>query len=443
MNLDLLFAIVFYGALILFFYTHKKNLQVQGKIVALYRTKIGLNLMDKIAKKNRNTVILGVILLVIGLILSITGIATSNPYVTGIGSILVLSSIILIIPLSWTGTIGVIIGFIGMVFIFYWLIKGTFDLFFVPSAPPAVAPVLPGVKVIPGLPVLSFWHWIIAIFFVAVVHEFSHGIFARLYRTKVKSSGIALFGPILGAFVEPDEKELGKKSARVQLSVFAAGPFSNMVFGVLFLLLFNFVFTPLYGAVYMGDGIKVNEITPNYPAANANIPVPFIIQGINDKETLNLTSFLEETKNIHPGDTIKLNTDKGEFTLTTVENPDNKTRAFIGVTGLELNKKVRESITAKYGNFIPTAFTWVHMLVFWLVIVNLGVGLFNLLPLGPVDGGRMFLTGMLAIFSEKKAKKIWTFATFLCLALIFVNLAPYLWKLVLFLFKPLIVIFGV
>lgn len=399
MNLDLLFAILFYGLLILFFYKHKQNLQVQGKIVALYRTKLGLVLMDKIARVSPRF-------------------------------------------LKVLGVIGIITGFGGMAFIFYFLVKGTYDLLMVPEAVPAVAPVLPGIKVLPGLPVLSFWHWIIAIFIVAVVHEFSHGIFARLYNTNVKSSGIALFGPILGAFVEPDEKELIKKSKTVQLSVFAAGPFSNMILGLIFLLLFTYVSGPLHNTIYTADGIKVNEVMENYPAAKSGVETPFIIRGVNNKETPNVTSFLDQTKQLKPGDPITLRTDKGDLTLTTVENPDNKSKAFIGISGLELNKKVKEDIITVYGNFLPAAFTWIHMLIFWLVIVNIGVGLFNLLPLGPVDGGRMFLTGMLALFREDKAKQIWMFVTFSCIALIFVNLAPYLWKLVVWLSKPFMVIFG-
>ena len=46
---------------------------------------------------------------------------------------------------------------------------------------------LPGVKVIPGLPTMSFWHWIVAIFILATVHETCHGIFARLNNVKLKS----------------------------------------------------------------------------------------------------------------------------------------------------------------------------------------------------------------------------------------------------------------
>ena len=51
MNFDLIFAIVFYALLFIFYLRHKEKFQVQGKIFALYRTKLGINLMDKLAKK--------------------------------------------------------------------------------------------------------------------------------------------------------------------------------------------------------------------------------------------------------------------------------------------------------------------------------------------------------------------------------------------------------
>jgi membrane-associated protease RseP (regulator of RpoE activity) len=45
-------------------------------------------------------------------------------------------------------------------------------------------------------------------------------------------------------------------------------------------------------------------------------------------------------------------------------------------------------------------------LFFWLALLNIGVGLFNLLPMGPLDGGRILLTTFTKFFGEKKAKKI-------------------------------------
>lgn len=340
--------------------------------------------------------------------------------------------------------VSITIGFIGMVAIFYILIKGTIQLIFVPQAVPAVAPVLPGIKILPGLPVLSFWHWIITIFVVAVVHEFSHGVYSRFYGVKIKSSGFAFLGPILAAFVEPDEKELAKKSKKAQLAVFSAGPFSNIVLGLIFVLIMNFIALPIYNSVYESNGIKVGKTIEGYPAHEQKIPVPFIIKSINNMPTLDFNQFANATKNLKPGDEINLETDKGNYKLTASSNPENKSKPYIGITSFDLEVKIRGNIKEKYGTRLPKAYSWIHLLIFWFIIVNFGVGLFNLLPLGPIDGGRMFFVAMLGIFKHtEKAKKIWSLISLFCLLLIFINLAPYLWKLVLFLFKPLMLILGV
>jgi membrane-associated protease RseP (regulator of RpoE activity) len=400
MNLDLVLALIFYVLLIWFFIKHKDKVQWQGKIMALYRTSLGIKLMDKIAKKFPKT-------------------------------------------LHFLGIISIITGFLGMGFIFYWLVKGTFDLIFISGAPPAVAPVLPGIKVIPGLPVLSFMHWIIAILIIAVIHEFSHGIYARLYNVKVKSSGFALFGPILAAFVEPDEKQLTKKSKRVQLSVFSAGPFSNILTGFIFIAVMTFVTLPLYGMAFTTDGVIVNELLEGYPMESTGIEVPFTLNQLNDHKISNFEEFANSTKEISPGDTVLLSTDKGEFSIIAAENPDNASKGFIGVSNFELVRKPNQEAVNKFGSLTPALIQWLHMLFFWLWVVSWGVGLFNLLPLGPIDGGRMLHSGLLKLTkSTKKAAKYWALVSWLCLILIFINLAPYLWKLLVWIVKPLIYIFA-
>jgi membrane-associated protease RseP (regulator of RpoE activity) len=398
MNIDITLALIFYLLLILYIAKNKSKFEFQGKIMALYKTKLGLKLMDKIAKISPGF-------------------------------------------LHLLGYLSIVVGFLGMGFIFYWLLKGTFDLLFVAQAAPAVAPVLPGIKVIPGLPVLSFLHWIMAILIIAVIHEFSHGIYARLNNIKIKSSGFALFGPILAAFVEPDEKQMAKKSKKAQLAVFSAGPFSNILTGFLFILIMSFVTAPLYDATHDSDGIQVNQLIANYPMETTGVELPFVIKEINGKETLNFQQFLDITNEIGSNQQMTIQTNKGEYTITTGENPDNKSKGFIGVSNFEIVKISNKEIVEKYGTFTPPLISWIHMLFFWLWVISWGVGLFNLLPLGPVDGGRMLLTSIHGITkNEKIAKKIWSIVSLSSLILIFINLAPFLWKLLLFLIKPLLIL---
>ncbi|MBS3171633.1 site-2 protease family protein [Candidatus Woesearchaeota archaeon] len=393
MNVDLLLAIIFYLFLLTFYFFNKEKFEVKGRILFIYRTQLGIKLMDKIAKKFK----------------------------------------FVLKPLSYVSTV---VGFLGMAFIFYILIKGTFSLIFVPDAQPALAPVLPGVK-IDGLPTLGFWHWIISIFIVAVIHEFSHGVFARLFNLKVKNSGFLFFGPILGAFVEPDEKKLEKVEKRKQLAIMSAGPFSNILLAGFVFLLISFVSMPLQERILDFNGIEVNKLIPEYPAEKANIPVPFELISINGEKIKDVNHFVSITDQIKPNQGITFGTDKGEFSLTTVENPENSSKGYIGITDFNIKTKIKSGINENFGNVI----LWILKLMFWVFIVNLGVGLFNLLPLGPIDGGRMFLVLSFIIFKEKeKAKKFWSSVSYFLLIVIFINLLPYLIKLLSFLIKPFLLL---
>ena len=382
-NWDLVSIVVFYGLLLLVYFRFKKKFETHG-IVVMYKAQWGIKLMDRLAK----------------------------PFPRF---------------LNFISRVGVFVGFAGMAFIFYFLTKETLKLIFIAGTQPALAPVLPGVQ-IAGAPVLSFWHWIITIFVAAVIHEFSHGVVARLYNVKVKSSGFAFLGPLLAAFVEPEEKELEKKTKMQQLAVFAAGPFSNLVLGGFIFLILMFMVAPFVSQIYDTQGIIVHQTLDGYPVNESGIEVPFTLLAMNGEETLGFDSFVSVTDNIMPGDTVVLSTDKGEYTLVPVANPDNASKAFFGVSGFEEKVVLKDnySFLAPFTGFID----WVKLLLVWLFLISVGVGLFNLLPLGPVDGGRMFYTLSLAVFKkESHAKKSLWIATIFCVSLIFINMIPWLEKL--------------
>jgi len=135
-----------------------------------------------------------------------------------------------------------------------------------------------------------------------------------------------------------------------------------------------------------------------------------------------------------------LTTDKDSFEIVTAKNPENESKGFIGISGFDQKTKVRESFEKKYyGNNVYGVLHWFNLLVVWLFIINIGIGLFNLLPLGPVDGGRMFFVVALSVFKDRKrAQKVWNIVSMFCLLLIVINMLPWLSKLVMFLLKPFI-----
>ena len=395
MNLDLLFAILFFVVLLIIFFMTRSKWEVQGKIIALYKTKIGIKLMDKISSKFPRL-------------------------------------------LKYIGYSGVFFGFSGMLLIGYLLIKWTYELIFVQNAMPQLTLLFPGIK-LPGLPTLGFWHWIIAIFIVATVHEFSHGVIARLYKLKIKSTGVGFLGPILLAFVEPDEKQVSKASKATQLSMFSAGPYSNLILGALFSLLFLFVMIPINDNLFVVDKLMVNNFTQGLSAESSGLKIPFKIISVNNNnvENVNLNSLEKIFGEVKPNTLVVLNTDQGEFKIKAVKDEKSE-RGLIGIN-LDLKTKVKEG----YGKLFGKVFIWFHLLIMWLATVNIGVGLFNLLPLGPVDGGRMFYSALLVIIKdEKKAKKIWAFVGFMFLFLVAINLLPQIASGIVKLFSLLLSLIG-
>ncbi len=357
---------------------------------SMYRTKFGLGFMDSVIKKYRKIVI-------------------------------------------YLGYLGILVGFLGMILIGYGLINSIYVLITSPKAAPGVGLVLP-IKA-KGIFFVPFFYWIISIFFIAIIHEFSHGLLARASNIKVKSSGFAFLSVIVpiipAAFVEPDEKKLKKVSRKEQLSVFAAGPFSNILAAFLILGLLYFIIAPLTNAFIDPDGVKVNDYVKNngsnslYPAQSAGMGIGEVIYKINNVSVQyveNLSTILKDKK---PGEVVTIKTDKALRELKLAKNPENESLAYIGAY-LTQNTKIKDSIKNIYGDFfsssIVTVLVWVSGLFVILVVLNLGIGLFNLVPIGPLDGGRMLQVVLHKVFDKERGNKIFYYIGLFFFVVIFVNI---------------------
>ncbi|MBW3010836.1 site-2 protease family protein, partial [Candidatus Woesearchaeota archaeon] len=275
---------------------------------------------------------------------------------------------------------------------------------------------LPGLLSIPGLGKLGFWHWIISIFVLAVVHEFSHGIVAIAHKFKIKSSGPALFAALIpiipAAFVEPDEKKLAKASDIKKYSVFAAGPVSNIVTGVIFLLLVMFLLTPIYLNSTEPLGISFNSTNmtvPSYPAFKDMTTY----NKVNGRQALDATVLLEEIEKMQPGDVITFANDEVEHSITSVPHPTEPDKPYLGITNIN---NERRYYNETFGSF----FDWLKLLFLWLFFLNFFIGLANLLPLGPVDGGLILRTFLERVFRKNKkfAINLWAGISLFTLLLI-------------------------
>tara|TARA_Y100000310_G_C20695243_1_gene825205 strand:- start:739 stop:1791 length:1053 start_codon:yes stop_codon:yes gene_type:complete len=345
----------------------------------MYRTKFGLNAMDKWAGKFNKT-------------------------------------------MKYVGYLGIAIGFIGMIFLSFTLIQNLYNLFITPEAAPGVGLVLPfkakGVFYVP------FFYWIISIFIIALVHEFAHGIIARAHGIKVKSSGFAFLAvlvPIIpAAFVEPDEKILRKRPYKQQLSVFAAGPLANIIlaFAVLGLMI------PLVNGIVEKEGVEITgfiEDEKKFPAEAAGIGAGEVVIEIDGSKISTTKNFIEIMEGKKPGTSIKLKTNRTSYNIVLTENPEDKNKGYLGVY-VRQSSKIKESLKEKYGKYLLAGAMWVIGLFNWLVILNLGIGLFNLVPIGPLDGGRMLQLVLHKFLDKKKGDKVWYYISMTFLVIVLANI---------------------
>ena len=369
-NYDLIFGILFYVLVIVFFYIMRKNVTIKG-ILFIYRTKAGLKAMDKIAN---------------------------------------------IFPRLLKGMepVSIIIGFISMAALFIFLIYYTFLLFIRPDTPAALAPLLPGVR-IPGLPILPFWFFIISVFFIIIVHESAHGVFARLHNLKIKSSGLVFLGPLPGAFVEPDEKKMSKLSAKAQLGILSAGSFANIILFLVVFLISILILSPFTSSLLDDNQVMINKLEEGFPLEKGGIEEGEIILSVNDNDVINVLSFTEFMAKTKPGDELLIKTDKRKAKVIAAEHPRGENFGYLGVVIGPANFTAFENVIL-----------WFTRLFFWIWLISLGVGLFNWLPLFITDGGRMAYVLTHKIFNDKKkALRAWSSINLLCLFIILIQLGAF------------------
>lgn len=281
---------------------------------------------------------------------------------------------------------------------------------------------IPGIN--PYLPIVYGW---IGIVVAIIIHEFSHGIAASRLGFRVKSSGILLLlGIPIGAFVEVDEQQLKDANLRKSARVLAAGPGMNIAFAVVCLIALIVLVSGLSPSL---DGLYVSRVEGGMPAQQAGISKGDVIVSVNGKQALTVDILKQALDNPPPDGTLVLEVRKGEgwkdsitVKLAPVETPEGPR---IGVYVVELRttsilenyKKLAYSSPFLYfipptmgnaQNFVPfsdmlhvfyqhpigPSYYYVANLLFWLWFINVNVGIFNSLPIYPLDGGQVLMSSL-------------------------------------------------
>ena len=207
---DLIFLIVFGGFLVFFLVKRKKKLQREG-ILILYRTKIGIKVIDYIAEKYKK----------------LLGFLEGFVILSGYGLMIMMLFLLF-----------------QLVYIFAKFPEFVKAIKIPPLMP--LIPYIPEIFKLDFLPPFYFTYWIIVLAIAAISHEFCHGIFAKVKGIKILSTGFAFLGPFLAAFVEPDENKVKKLNPKAQLAFLSAGTFANVIMTILFLVIMWLFFVSFF-----------------------------------------------------------------------------------------------------------------------------------------------------------------------------------------------------
>jgi len=296
---------------------------------------------------------------------------------------------------------------------------------------------------LPGInPLIPVGYGIFGLAVAIVLHEFSHGILARVAGIKIRSlGGVFVIAPI-GAFVEPDEDEMRALPRRQRARLYAAGPATNIVLALMFAFIFSGVMMGSVTPIHDGVGI-VGFSGDDSPAKLANVTEYSIITSVNDTEVHTYPQFQAAMALVRPNVTINLTTyDSGgyrNFRITTIPDPQDPSRPLIGIYGLDVSTDYYHPLTNpdRFGGVpyailsyislpfqgrapiqdpalrfyqingpwsaVPAPLFWLLANTFyWLFWLNAMLGATNALPAVPLDGGYIFKDGLEGIVTRLK-----------------------------------------
>lgn len=430
---DLAFLVIFCIGVTLFLYKNRKNLNREGWIY-FYKTKWGMQKIENFAKKNPS--------LLSGL-----------KYPVIIVAFFLLIIIVSLLSLNAWG-----------------YIKDSERLIEATNGAPPVAPLIPYFPKLFGMesffPDFYFSYFLIALLIVAVAHEFAHGIFMRRFKVKIKSTGFIFLGPILGAFVEQDQKTFEKAKNSEQMAILGAGVFVNTLLAILFffslILFFNLSYAPsgyifagyattiintssiqgfqdysedlvyvesiegiflvekeLYQRLIANQSLMENHFLRVYldsPAIKSDLQ-GIIIQ-LNGEKISNAENFRQDITSKSPNQSVEIMTlidgEQFIYNVTLMENPFNSSVGFLGIVGVQ--RPQPRNFVGKIFNLIqyrdPSTFyqarynqdvaDYFRYLFYWIALINFFVAIFNMLPFGILDGGRFTYLFFLSITKSEK-----------------------------------------
>jgi len=317
---------------------------------------------------------------------------------------------------------------------------------------------------IPGLnPYLPWTYGWIALVLTIIIHEAGHGIVARVYGVRVESTGLVLIlGFPIGAFVNIEREELARIRLKEKSAILTAGPMNNMIvaglsLGLLYIVVSTLVPLPQqdgtqYGVEIMtvgegslansigiregdvildieGDRVEHIEDLSRLLQSNLGNNVAITWRDTNGQE---ITSIASIPARVQPntgilGVTITNVSPDPELVLSRYKSAfgSNPIAILLPPTMAEGSVPYSDLMASKYSSTLGSSFPIIANFLFWLWFINFNVGIFNALPIGPLDGGQLYNSLIERKVSAgstrlKKAPLILTLVMVMIVAIVFI-----------------------
>ncbi len=374
-NENNIFALAVFIIIVAFVLINRKRFAVEGKVLFIYRTKIGLKVMGRLSRYRRTVNIFGIL-----------GVFAA------VGSIALM--VWLLVPY-----LGAMISH--------------------PSTTPAGAELVLPVAGVPGIAGVPILYWLLALIIAVALHEASHGVVALSKKIKIKSSGFGFFLAFLPlAFVEPNEKQFSKAKRFDRLKILAAGSFINVILGVIFLvvyiLLSNYLVS-VHAVSFSPIVLNVLSVVHGGPAYNANLTAGTTITQINGKQ-FNSSTAAESYLSVNPGQYVNLTSSSGTvYHIKTAYNASintTSTHSYIGIGGEYVcigNQFFISPVSCNAypnGGAPPQIVYWFDGLFLWISFISLGLGLANFLPIFGITDGCKIVNELLGYVVKDKKRLI-------------------------------------
>lgn len=320
---------------------------------------------------------------------------------------------------------------------------------------------------IPGInPILPIGYTLAALIISVCIHEAGHGIVARVHDLKVESTGIVLvLGIPMGAFVNIEREELAKASIKQRSAVLTAGPLNNMILAAAsFILLYVVVSTlvPIPQVSNIDHGIVISDVTKNSLAEGLGLSPNSILIAAAGTE-IHSGDDLRKVLGGNIGNSIPITWQDHQGNMITRELSIPKNVGPVGrpVLGVQLGplpvqalELYKQSFTVGiipilppptvlkgyvpysdqmspnyYSTVFGSSYPIIANMLYWLWFINFNLGIFNALPIGPLDGGQLYsaLIESRSRFNKARLKNISAVVSWVMVFIVVVGFViPYL-----------------